>query len=390
MDDLEARLRQSLQAQVATPPQRPALADVVVQRGRRVRQRRRVALVAAVVLAGTSLGLTHLPGSGSAPEQLAATPSPPDSNDEWLADLPAGPPAETPLVVGGLLRTLDRDVDLGSTPTAAASWKGGVLVATDQGVLRWTSAAARLDVLAPAEEVARQGVVASRSGAVAYMTRIPGAAGSGLRRTARQVNGGRLIAEFPSSRNTGGPHAPPGDVIGFVGDEVLFTVRPDEGDGAPAERVEAWNPMTGRTRTVGPGRYTEALAVHTAGLVALTLTSGCHEVSELSQRRGLWSSCEAVPKAFSPDGSLVLAQRDDSLIIVDARTGEGTTVLALPTSDLAAYAWGSNESVIALVRTSSGLAPVRCAVARGLCERAGPPVGQPDEPAFVVTVGAFE
>lgn len=394
MDDLERRVRDSLAGQVDRVPPTPTLVDDVVRRGRRARSRRTTALCAVALVGLVTTAVLVTPRGGGDPSVVVATPGPspspsasevngyPTTPDVALAALPQGPPPAVPLVVGDALVTGGQLVELGREALASAAWRDGVLVvlrgsAGGDELWRWDAGDRSLERI-ESEQVVGAVVVDPGGTRAGYVVRRPEGTGTRLHRVVRVVPGAQAPLGTPggpqvSPAPVGGVEgAPEGHPVGFVGRELVVGVAgPEGGDG----RVEAWDHERGPTRVVGPGRYRAALATHPGGAVALTTTAdSCHEVSDLAVRPGWWSTCDAFPLSFSPDGQLLLVA-SEVLAVVTARTGAGARTLPVPMGGYASSGWETATTVLVLLRTErGGVQPVRCRADADACERAGPEV----------------
>jgi hypothetical protein len=353
---LESRLRDSLRAQVADPPTRPGLPEEVVRRGRRVRRRRRAVLPAGALAVGlVAAGLVAGGERGRDAELLGpALPGGAATARAYLDGLPGAELSNLTYVDGELLEYRDERGSVGggtagAPVTSAAMTAGGAVLVTARGLVGYEHATFAFSVL---DDRAVSGpVVVTPAGAAAYAVQDDG----GWRLVRRDLAGGGVDETV-----VGGPRT----VVAAVGDEVLL-----DADGG----VEAWSPASREVREVGPGRYTAALAGHPGGLVALTLASGCHEVSRLVERPGLWETCDDRPLVFSPGGGLLLASSGSELRVLDALSGEVVRSVDVPLAAVASWAWESDLAVLLLVRRDPGeVVPVRCRVGGG-CERAGMP-----------------
>lgn len=120
-------------------------------------------------------------------------------------------------------------------------------------------------------------------------------------------------------------------LVGFLGDSVVLNAYPDS--------PHVVDPGTGRA-TLVPGLEIAWGASASGDLVGGTIDSDRQgRVVSMNSARPLWTG-DWVPKAFSPDGSHVVAipvssiNNPDDVAILDARTGKVVSQFSLATRDL--------------------------------------------------------
>lgn len=315
MNDLESRLRDSFDRQVAVSPALPDFPDTVVRRGRRARRARTTlsgAAVLALVAGGLVLAVEQQPQRqslepGTRPPMAvdALAPAgfveglPTAARDEQTMAYGVGPSAAFPAgddKVGGL----------GGRVIAVQQAGDDVVYLVDDGAGRQQLGVLRSNGELDALVEDASGLAVDPTGVkVAYQPR----------HTTDLVvlevaTGGEVVR-----RDLGFAGAP----MAWVGAEVLLSA-----DDAGTHEVRAWSTVTGATRTVGGSTYGDVLgAARGSDLVALSRASdGCVTVSHLAERPDLWTDCGRSFVAFSPGGGSVLLRSGSGLVVRDALTGD--------------------------------------------------------------------
>lgn len=368
MDRLEEQLRDELSRRVATPPYVPNLADTVVRRGRRAKQRRALAAagaavaVVAVVLASTSV----LPS--------------PDDRPERFADLPLEGPPRVPMFVdqtGELIEWVggeQRSRQLGEL-WAVAQVPAGLLVVMPGerpglGLLGENETAPRPLV----EEMASHGVAVSDDGRRAAVV-----AWSGPSQQLQEVDvsTGAVLRTVLLARPDFSAREPVVPVA-YSGGAVLITA----GEG-PRQRAVLWESgedavvaqLDGFRRALGgaDADFSDGRdAVGGRGAFDVDDDRCRVEVHQLRNGDGdPWQLCRENFVSFSPSGEYLLATDAvaTGLVVHDAGSGDVRRTFQVP-DYVSAASWESEDAVLYTTASDGSMVVVRCSVSRNACATA--------------------
>lgn len=385
MDRLEEQLRDELTRRVAAPPYVPHLAETIVRRGRRVRQRRALTAagaavaVVAVALAGTSV-----------------LPSPSDRGERYAAEPLEGPP-RVPIFLaqdGELVEWFDgeqrshglRDM------TPVAKLPDGILVVGGPGGQLGLAVLAddRSQPSPVLAELSHSAVAVSDDGdRVVVVT----SDGPGRQLKELELPSGRVLRTVVLA----GPVFPGDELVlpvAYSGDAVLLTA----GEGR-RQRAYLWE--AGDEHVVGQlDRFRSVLGGADAdfsgdrgaigGRGAFTVDDDCRvEVHQLRNRGGNpWRLCGEDFVGFSPDGEHVLATGEGltAVVVRDADSGDVRRTFEVP-GRVNAAGWESDDALLYTSVQDGGTVVVRCSVSRDACTQAASFDGTDRIPQPVRNVG---
>lgn len=338
--------------------------DGVLQRADEIRRGRRMratlVMAAAALAVVVPVGITvSVADRHSTPRPIGpASPAPVE-----LGKLRTGPSPRNGYVIGRALHHGDRTVQLtGTLPLYATRINGGYLIVHDDGGgigtvrfladqgsgpnITWPISYAAIAV-SPGANV---GAFAEPDGTVMAIQD----GGSRFFEVGRLPGSGFTVVAVSGENCSGRSEA--------IGCTVYVSVESDA-HGHPRPRVYAISPHRAPT-LLGGFQPTAA----TDGMLVGSRNDGCAEVR--STRGRLWSSCEFLPRAISPDGKRLVATEPindagkgmgySRLAVLDARTGAVRLDLhAAPDAAIASVSWEDATHVLALVEQGGHWAALR-------------------------------
>jgi DNA-directed RNA polymerase specialized sigma24 family protein len=381
---VEARLRTEMAERVTQVPPAPARFTLVERRAaslRRAKVGAVVAVVLALVAAGSMLRDTVGPESSGAPVTARSTrgsaePTKPVATGSGTAE-PTQAPEPPKAPTGRLLSKLVLDgrvveLDTGSVGTVAELGRGSTwtVLAAQSGYVARRGPQRRPAALLVIRSDAKPTQLAKLTGSVAVNAARDWVAysevdakGAATKLVLTSLADGQVVRTIEAP-------TPSTVVRGFVGDAVLLSQL--DGD---KEQARRWNPDANGFTDLG-GRFAAVQSTHPPTKLALLGEVGRDCVAlvfiEFGEVFDRGRDCDLGQGAarFSPDGSqfAVGMSRGTEIVVIETKKGLRETARIRLDAPLLQLAWDSDDAIAVVVGAESGGATVqRCVLASTEC-----------------------